>query len=95
MAINLAAANEQARQTRMLANNLRDVRASLDYYRNNLQENWQGIEVESINRAIDNTLSELLDRASDLDSVGSDINAVAQEIRAEELAAARAREASQ
>lgn len=91
MRIDLNMANDQARQIRMRTDNLRDARALLLSFQQNLNNHWHGQEMIGINNAINSILNRLAASSSELDGIATEINPAAQEVRRQEdLADARA-----
>lgn len=84
MAINVDAANGQARQLETYADNLATVKKQLSTYKTSLIANWQGKEVTYITQGIDKTITEISSLITQLNSLGTDIRTTAGEIRKEE-----------
>lgn len=91
MRIDLNQANNQVRQIRSLAENLREARTVSRSCQKNLNQNWHGQEMVAISNSVERVMRQLLSAASELDAIATDVAAAAQEVRRqEELAAATA-----
>lgn len=90
MWINVNLATSQGNRTREYADDLRRIKSELSRIRENLSYGWKADEFASINNAIDRINREIASTSLTLDSLGSDIIAVAKEIKREEEATARA-----
>jgi len=90
MGIDLNAANRQAQQAQVQANDLHDARALLLSFQKELNLHWRGQEVDDINNAISNILKRLMSSAEELNAIAADVPLAAQEVRRQEdLANAR------
>ncbi|RJX39132.1 hypothetical protein D3P09_16705 [Paenibacillus pinisoli] len=92
MGINVVQANSQASSISRYASDLRGIKSSLLQYKSEINSAWQSREMKYVNQALDKLNIELSTICSDLDSLSSDIVAVAREIQQEEEAARRAAE---
>ena len=91
MRIDLNQANNQVRQLRSLAENLREARTVSRSCQKNLNQNWVGREMVAISNSVERVMGQLLSAASELDAIAVDVAAAAQEVRRqEELSAATA-----
>ncbi|MCD1257381.1 hypothetical protein B5M42_000840 [Paenibacillus athensensis] len=84
MGINVEAARSQANRLSQYASTLNEVYRNLESLRVNLNQAWQADEMTYINAAITQMLNELSVCSSSLSSIGSDVYAVALEIKHEE-----------
>ncbi len=89
--ISVSDAYNKASRLNSCASDLRGIKSNLSSYKSNLNQAWQGQEMNSINSALDDLIRELGQQASAADSIASDIRTAAQEIRREEEAAEEAR----
>ena len=88
MAINVSLANQQANQLLSYEAQLAQAKNSLHDYHRKLNANWQGEEVIYINRAIDQTMSQITAAQNQLPQLAQDIKIAAEQIRREEEKAA-------
>ena len=86
MAIDVSAANVRARELRQQASELRDVKKRIDAYKNVLNLNWQGTEVQYYITAINKVGGKITSTANEMDSLADSIVSTANQIRAEEIA---------
>lgn len=94
MGINVGYAQSRARELSGYAGDLRGIKSGLAQQKIELNQAWKSVEMQYVNRAIDMITAELTSLAAELDSLGGDIIAVANEIRQEEIAAEEARRAA-
>lgn len=91
MAIDVNAANVQAYRLTEYANRLQDAKSRLANYKNTLTSEWEGPEVRYILQGVDKAISEINSIIRELNCISTDVRNVANTIRREEEAAARAR----
>ncbi|WP_239617475.1 hypothetical protein [Cohnella mopanensis] len=90
MGVNVGLAASQASAMNQYSTTLRDINNSLKQYRANLNLAWQSDEMVFVNQAIDRLTNEIVLLSKELESLGSDIVSVANEIYREEEAARQA-----
>jgi len=90
MSINVGLAASQASAMNQYATTLREINNSLQQYRANLNLAWHSDEMVFVNQAIDRLTNEIVQLSRELESLGSDIVSVANEIYREEEAARQA-----
>lgn len=86
--MDVSAAKVQAAQLTEQAARLDRVRSGLASYNSDMHANWQGAEVPYMSRAIDDAKKRLATANCELREIAEDIIAAANEIQAEETAAA-------
>ena len=80
MEVNLAQVNNQAKQLRDQAGNLRNVRSLLSRYHDDLRAHWRGEDMRSIGSTISNYSDRLNAIVADLESIGSSLTDEAKAI---------------
>lgn len=88
MAIDVELANYRAYQLTANIDELQYTKTKLVRYRNTLQSNWKGVEVNYMAEAIDQTISQINGVIHRIDELAGDIRTAAANIRNEEIAAA-------
>ena len=88
MPINVSLTNQQADRLRSYEEQLAQAKNNLRDYHARLNASWQSPEVVYINRAIDQTLSQITAAQNQLPQLAQDIKIVAEQIRREEEKAA-------
>ena len=86
--MDVSAAKVQAAQLTEQAARLDRVKSGLTSYSGDMHAGWQGVEVPHISRAIDDAKKRLTTASRELREIAADIVAAANEIQAEEAAAA-------
>jgi len=81
MEINLARINSQAGQMREQAVVLRNVRALLLQYQDNLRAHWKGEDIKPINSAINAYIEKLSSIASELELISSSVSGEAKKLK--------------
>lgn len=84
MGISVGYASSQAHKINSYASTLRDVKNSMNNMKSNLGYNWQAVEINYVNRAIDLITKDLSNLESSLNLLNSDIVSTANEIKREE-----------
>jgi len=73
MEINQVLTNNQVRQLRNQATELRNVRSLLLQYQDNLRSVWKGEDIKPVSKVIDSHVEKLTAIASELESIGTSI----------------------
>lgn len=85
MGIDVSAAYARAGELRVQAQYLRDAKSKMTTYKSIFGVSWQGDEVKYYKDAIYSVETRLLDAATTLDSLASNIQRTADQIRQEEI----------
>jgi len=85
MEVNLSHIRNQANQLNAQAVNLRNVRALLLQYQDNLSAHWRGVDYRPVNNIINAHIEKLTAIASDIESISSSVITEGEKVVQEEM----------
>lgn len=90
MGINVSLATSQANTLKRYTSVLQNISRTVENNKASLNNRWQASEMMNINNAMDELMNEIRKLASELESIGNDIQITVVEIKNEEIARAKA-----